>query len=61
MHINPKHNIYKQKTILIMIRFVSGFLLGYIVAKKPPTQDEFNTMKIDIQTFFEYIFNKKTD
>jgi hypothetical protein len=44
-----------------MIRFVSGFLLGYIVAKKPPTQDEFNTMKIDIQTFFEYIFNKKAD
>ena len=44
-----------------MIRFVSGFLLGYIVAKKPPTQDEFNTMKLDIQTFFEYIFNKKTE
>ena len=44
-----------------MIRFVSGFLLGYIVAKKPPTQQEFNTMKLDLQNFFEYLFNKKIE
>ena len=35
-----------------MIRFLSGFILGYIVAKKPPTSAEIQTFGVDLQRFF---------
>ena len=35
-----------------MMRFISGFILGYIVAKKPPTSAEIQTFGVDLQRFF---------
>ena len=36
-----------------MIRFLSGFILGYMVAKKPPTDKEFAELRSDIQRSLE--------
>jgi len=35
-----------------MIRFISGFLLGYMAAKKPPSSDDIRAFGSDIQRFF---------
>ena len=35
-----------------MIRFISGFLLGYMAAKKPPSSDDIRAFGTDIQLFF---------
>ena len=32
-----------------MIRFLSGFILGYMAAKRPPTKEEFEQFGTDIQ------------
>mgnify|MGYP006077308003 CR=1 FL=1 len=36
-----------------MIRFVSGFIFGYMVAKRPPTEQEIHAFKQDIQRSLE--------
>lgn len=36
-----------------MIRFLSGFILGYVVAKRPPTRAEFNEFQNDVRRFFD--------
>lgn len=36
-----------------MIRFFSGFLIGYMIAKRPPSAQEINTLKSDIESFFQ--------
>lgn len=36
----------------IMIRFLSGFALGYICAKKPPSSKDIETFGADLQRFF---------
>lgn len=41
-----------------MIRFISGFLLGYMVAKRPPTRAEFDEFQRDVRRFFEDITKK---
>ena len=38
-----------------MIRFVSGFLLGYIVAKRPPTEQDIQSFKQDVQRSLELL------
>tara|TARA_Y100000992_G_C21129403_1_gene425834 strand:- start:295 stop:432 length:138 start_codon:yes stop_codon:yes gene_type:complete len=35
-----------------MIRFIAGFILGYVVAKKPPSSAEIQTFGSDLQRFF---------
>lgn len=35
-----------------MMRFIAGFILGYAVAKKPPTSAEIQTFGVDLQRFF---------
>tara|TARA_B110000858_G_scaffold154739_1_gene176589 strand:- start:460 stop:606 length:147 start_codon:yes stop_codon:yes gene_type:complete len=35
-----------------MIRFLSGFALGYICAKKPPNSADIQNFGIDLQRFF---------
>jgi len=35
-----------------MIKFFSGFALGYICAKKPPTSADIQTFGADLQRFF---------
>lgn len=32
-----------------MIRFISGFMLGYMAAKRPPTKEELEQFGTDIQ------------
>lgn len=39
-----------------MIRFLSGFILGYVVAKRPPTREEFDEFQNDVRRFFDGIF-----
>lgn len=36
-----------------MIRFLSGFALGYLVAKKPPSDEDVQQFKRDIQRSLE--------
>lgn len=36
-----------------MIRFLSGFFLGYMVAKRPPTRAEFDEFRKDVRRFFD--------
>ena len=36
-----------------MIRFLSGFILGYVVAKRPPTKAEFHEFQKDVRRFFD--------
>jgi hypothetical protein len=38
-----------------MIKFFSGFFLGYMVAKRPPTQEDINMLTTDIQNFVKRI------
>jgi len=35
-----------------MIRFLSGFALGYVCAKKPPSSEDIQTFGADLQRFF---------
>ena len=35
-----------------MIKFLSGFALGYICAKKPPSSADIQTFGADLQRFF---------
>lgn len=45
-----------------MIRFFSGFLLGYIVAKRPPSEKDFEMFKSDIQRSLKMLgFDFKND
>ena len=41
-----------------MIRFLSGFILGYVVAKRPPTRAEFDELQRDVRRFFDGVFPK---
>ncbi len=41
-----------------MIRFLSGFFLGYMVAKRPPTRAEFDEFRKDVEVFFTEMFKK---
>jgi len=34
-----------------MMRFLSGFFLGYMVAKRPPTESELRGMMEDVSVF----------
>ena len=36
-----------------MIRFISGFILGYVVAKRPPTRAEMDDFQRDVRRFFD--------
>tara|TARA_Y100001958_G_scaffold131830_1_gene101205 strand:- start:1689 stop:1811 length:123 start_codon:yes stop_codon:yes gene_type:complete len=35
-----------------MMRFLSGFFLGYMVAKRPPTEKELRGMADDVLSLF---------
>lgn len=39
-----------------MIRFISGFFLGYMVAKRPPTRAELDALQSDVRRFFDDFF-----
>ena len=41
-----------------MIRFISGFILGYMVAKRPPSHAEVEEFKKDLSTFFVDLFKR---
>lgn len=41
-----------------MIRFLSGFFIGYMVAKRPPTRTEFDEFRNDVATFFAELLKK---
>ena len=47
IRIKRRSNIYNT-----MIRFLSGFALGYICAKKPPSSADIETFGADLQRFF---------
>lgn len=38
-----------------MIRFLSGFFIGYMVAKRPPTRVELEQFQRDLRRFFDDI------
>lgn len=38
-----------------MIRFFSGFLFGYMIAKRPPTEQDIETFKRDVQRSLELL------
>lgn len=42
-----------------MIRFISGFILGYMVAKRPPTKVELEEFQADIRRFYKTYINQE--
>jgi len=41
-----------------MIRFISGFILGYMAAKRPPTKEEVQQFGTDIQRLISIFMEK---
>lgn len=41
-----------------MIRFVSGFLLGYMVAKRPPTEAEVKELFSDLNKIWDWGYKR---
>lgn len=42
-----------------MIRFLSGFIVGYMVAKRPPTQADFEEFQADVHRFYKTYINQE--
>ena len=40
-----------------MIRFISGFLLGYMAAKRPPTREDVERFGSDLQRLMSELAN----
>lgn len=43
-----------------MLRFMTGFILGYTVAKRPPDENDIKTFFSDVEVFFEKVRSKFT-
>lgn len=41
-----------------MFRFVSGFFLGYVVAKKPPDENDVKVFVSDMERFWDNLRKK---